>query len=77
MTKDATHNVSNSLYYGIRWLSSKGIKVDHYKKTGISDFTFKGWGNAAGAYNGGGTKGYQNYVEQMVQESKRPTPADY
>jgi hypothetical protein len=77
VTKGETPNVSNSLYYGIRWLSSKGMKVTYNAETKQYDYTFKGWGSAAGTYNGGGTKGYQNYVEKMVNESKPPTPADY
>jgi hypothetical protein len=77
MTKGENLSVTNSLYYGIRWLSSKGIKVTYNAETKQYEYSFKGWENAIGAYNGGGTTNYQNYVKQMKNESKKPISTDY
>ena len=65
-------SVTNSLYYGIRILATKGFKssVKYDKKTGETSYEFKGCGNATNNFNGGGVRNYQNDVETMVRESK-------
>ena len=72
-------NINNSLYFGIRFLATKGFRkgVTYDGKTGKKTFTFKGWNNAAGNYNGGGVEGYQGYIEDMIINSFRPTPDSY
>ena len=73
MTKGETLSVTNSLYYGIRCLSWKGIKVTYNTKSPKYEYIFIGWGNSVGVYNGGGTRGYR----KMTEESKSPDPEDY
>ena len=72
MKKKEKMSVTNSLYYGIRILATKGFKggVKYDKKTGETSYEFKGWGNATNNFNGGGVRNYQNDVETMVRESK-------
>ena len=72
MKKTDKMNVSNSLYYGIRILATKGFKggIKYDKNTGKLSYEFKGWGSATNHFNGGGVKNYQNDVETMVNESK-------
>lgn len=72
MKKNEKMSVTNSLYYGIRILATKGFKggVKYDKKTGETSYEFKGWGNATNNFNGGGVRNYQNDVETMVRESK-------
>jgi len=72
-------NVSNSLYSGIRILGTKGFKggITYDTKTGLSTYTFQGWDNATKSYNGKGVKNYQKYIQTMMDNSKKPTPADY
>lgn len=79
LNKSDDLNVSNSLYYGIRILATKGFKggVTYDTKTGVSTFTFQGWGKATHNYNGNGVANYQSNVETMQSESKTPTPNDY
>ena len=72
MKKNEKMSVTNSLYYGIRILATKGFKggVKYDKKTGETSYEFRGWGNATNNFNGGGVRNYQNDVETMVRESK-------
>ena len=72
LKKNEKLNVTNSLYYGIRILATKGYKggVRYDKKTGKIIYEFRGWGNATNNYNGGGVQNYQNDVETMVREAK-------
>ena len=72
MKKKEKMSVTNSLYYSIRILATKGFKggVKYDKKTGETSYEFKGWGNATNNFNGGGVRNYQNDVETMVRESK-------
>jgi RHS repeat-associated protein len=79
LTKSTDVSATNSLYYGIRFLATKGFKggIEYDKNTGVKTFSFKGWLNAAGAYNGNGVKGYQGYIEKMYSNAKTPTPSDY
>ncbi len=79
LTKGETMDVNRSLYLGIRFLATKGFRggITYDKKTGEKTYTFQGWFNAAGNYNGGGVKGYQGYVEEMFNNSRTPTSNDY
>jgi hypothetical protein len=79
LEKGITPSVTNSLYSGIRILATKGFKggVTYDAKTGQRTFTFKGWESATRAYNGGGIKNYQHYIQIMVSESRTPVPSDY
>ncbi|MCD0479264.1 RHS repeat-associated core domain-containing protein [Chryseobacterium sp. LC2016-29] len=80
LQKGEATSVTNSLFAGTRILATKGFKggVTYDSKTGKSTFTFKGWFNAAGAYNSpSGTAGYQQSVQTMYQNSKKPTPDNY
>ena len=72
LKKNEKLSVTNSLYYGIRILATKGYKggVRYDKKTGKIIYEFRGWGNATNNYNGGGVQNYQNDVETMVKEAK-------
>ena len=72
MKKTDKMNVSNSLYYGIRILATKGFKggIKYDNKTGELSYEFQGWGSATNHFNGGGVKNYQKDVETMVNESK-------
>ncbi|MDN3692620.1 hypothetical protein QWZ06_10190 [Chryseobacterium tructae] len=73
-------SVTNSLFAGTRILATKGFKggIDYNSSTGKTTFKFKGWLNAAGAYNStAGTKGYQQNVQSMYENSKKPNPQDY
>jgi len=83
LTKGVTPDVKTSLGAGIDMLAGKGFKggVSYDPKIGTKTFTFQGWGAAASNYNGGGAAKYgQNYggsVKSMVDNSKKPTPANY
>ncbi|MCL9807719.1 RHS repeat-associated core domain-containing protein, partial [Flavobacterium amniphilum] len=72
-------NKNNSLYFGIRFLATKGFRkgVTYDRKTGKKTFTFQGWSKAAGNYNGGGIEGYQEFIEDMINNSFSPTPDNY
>ena len=72
LKKNEKLSVTNSLYYGIRILATKGYRggVRYDNKTGKITYEFRGWGNATNNYNGGGVQNYQNDVETMVREAK-------
>ena len=72
MKKTDNLDVSNSLYYGIRILATKGFKggITYNKNTGKLSYEFRGWGSATNNFNGGGVKNYQKDVETMVKEAK-------
>ena len=65
-------SVTNSLYYGIRILATKGFKggVKYDKKQEKHHMSSKDGENATNNFNGGGVRNYQNDVETMVRESK-------
>lgn len=80
LTKDEkVTDPSNSLYYGIRFIATKGFKggITYDPNTGNTTYTFQGWLKAAGSYNGGGVKGYQGYVETMYNNAQTPKPENY
>lgn len=83
LTKGVTPDVKTSISAGIDLLATKGFKggITYDAKTGAQTFTYQGWNKAAANYNGGGATKYgQDYggsVKQMVDNSKKPTPADY
>lgn len=76
-------NESESLYYGIRFIASKGYKggtsVMYDNKNGIqtTTYTFQGWKNAIKNYNGGGIKNYEKYVWEMYEKAETIRPKDY
>ena len=73
LTEDGPElSVSNSLYYGIRILASKGFKggVTYDKKTGDKTYTFQGWDEATKSFNGGGNEKYLDSVKKMVSDAK-------
>ena len=72
LKKNEKLSVTNSLYYGIRILATKGYRggVRYDNKTGKITYEFRGWGNETNNYNGGGVQNYQNDVETMVREAK-------
>ncbi|MFB6454376.1 DUF6443 domain-containing protein [Chitinophaga sp. Hz27] len=60
---------TNSLYAGIRWLATKGIRAEH-DENGKLVYRFLGWNAAVKNYNGSRQKeAYQNNVLRMVMES--------
>ena len=77
--KGETVDENRSLYYGIRFLATKGFKggVTYDKKTGTSTYTFQGWENATKYYNWPGVKKYQEYIKTMIDNSKTPALTDY
>ncbi len=79
LTKGETVDENRSLYYGIRFLATKGFKggVTYDKKTGASTYTFQGWENATKYYNWPGVKKYQEYIKTMIDNSKTPALTDY
>jgi hypothetical protein len=80
LSKDEQVTTQNrSLYFGIRFIATKGFKggVQYDPTTGIKSYTFKGWLNAVGNYNGGGVPGYQKYVEIMYNNAKAPMSQNY
>jgi RHS repeat-associated protein len=83
LQKGVTPDVQTSIGAGIDLLATKGFKggITYDAKTGTQTFTFQGWDKAAANYNGGGAAKYgQDYgssILQMVNDSKKPTPADY
>ncbi|MBI3234273.1 MAG: hypothetical protein HYZ42_09570 [Bacteroidetes bacterium] len=84
LKKDEKLDVSNSLYYGIRFLATKGfkdgVKVEYDNKKGITTttFTFKGWNSAFNQFNSKkGVKGYADYIKTMVDSSLTPQPKHY
>lgn len=76
-------NETESLYYGLRMLASKGfkggVKVIYDNKEGhtTTNYEFKGWDQATKNYNGGGLKEYEKYVQTMVDNAREPKPSDY
>jgi hypothetical protein len=54
LSKKDKLKVNGSLYFGIRFLATKGFRkgVTYDKITGKKSFTFQGWLTAAGNYNG-------------------------
>ncbi|MBX2925912.1 MAG: hypothetical protein KF746_27195 [Chitinophagaceae bacterium] len=83
MTKGMEMNATNSLFLGIRLMAGKGfrggvnVKYDNKNGTTTTTYSFKGWLQAAGNYNGGGVKGYQDYIKTMVNSAVPPTPSNY
>lgn len=83
MIKGEGVGVSNSLYYGIRLMAGKGfrggVSVEYDNKSGTTTttYSFKGWLQAAGNYNGGGVEGYQDYIKTMLNNAVTPTPTNY
>ena len=74
LTKDTKLSETNSLYFGIRLIASKGFRGGIDGKGG---FVFQGWDKATNNYNGGGTKGYQGYVNTMKEETTTPECTNY
>lgn len=75
LTKDENITDANrSLYLGIRFIATKGLRgyIDYDTKTKKRTYTFQGWLNAVGSYNGGGVKGYQGYIETMYNNAQSP-----
>ncbi|MBV7534034.1 RHS repeat domain-containing protein, partial [Chitinophaga sp. sic0106] len=70
---------NRSLYLGIRFIATKGFKggIQYDPATGAKKYTFKGWMNATGSYNGGGVLMYQKYIETMYNNAISPTPQNY
>ena len=75
---------SESLYYGIRVLASKGYKGGisvEYRDSGktlVKTFNqYKNWTDAIRKFNGGGVDGYETYIEKQVSNSRKPLPTDY
>lgn len=79
LSKNEKLGKNRSLYLGIRFLATKGFRkgITYDNKSGKKTYTFQGWLNAAGSYNGGGVDGYQGYVEDMIKSSIIPTPNNY
>ncbi|MBP6757552.1 MAG: RHS repeat-associated core domain-containing protein, partial [Bacteroidia bacterium] len=79
LTKGTKVGTNNSLYYGIRFLATKGFKggIKYNSSTGKKTYKFQGWFNAAGNYNGGGEENYQWYIEEMYKNAEKPTPSNY
>jgi RHS repeat-associated protein len=82
MTKAMDVDQTNSLYLGIRLMAGKGFRGGvnvkyNDDKTVTTTYTFKGWLQAAGNYNGGGVPGYQGYISTMFNSATTPTPSNY
>ncbi len=83
MTKGMEISTTNSLFLGIRLMAGKGfrggidVKYDNKNGTTTTTYSFKGWLQAAGNYNGGGVKGYQDYIKAMINSAVAPTPSNY
>jgi hypothetical protein len=74
LTRDTKLSKTNSLYYGIRMLASKGFK---FGIDGKGVYNFKGWEHATKYYNYPGVKGYENYVKTMQDNATTPDCSDY
>jgi RHS repeat-associated protein len=79
LAKNDDLSSSNSLYYGLRILASKGYKggIGYNKSTGEKSYSFQGWSSATDDYNGGGVVGYQGYVETMTAGAVDAQTRDY
>jgi hypothetical protein len=67
LTKDMKLSPTNSLYYGIRVMASKGFRGGIDGKGG---FTFQGWDDAVKNYNGEEQKG----IRDMLKQCKKMQP---
>ena len=74
LSKDTKLSETNSLYYGIRILATKGFK---FGSDGKGNFKFGGWDHATKYFNYPGTKGYENYVKTMEDNAKTPDCSNY
>lgn len=78
VTKGGPTTPQESIRCGIWWLYTKGLTSSQsdggYKTewTGGND-----WMNAVDNYNGGGTSGYRNSVQNMIYNSLIPKPENY
>ena len=72
-------NSTLSINAGIRVLATKGFKggIDYNSTTGVRTFEFQGWDKAVESYNGGGTTGYSQSVNDMIDNSVRASQENY
>lgn len=83
MTKGMGMSITNSLYFGLRLIAGKGfrggidVKYDNKNMTTTITYSFKGWLQAAGNYNGGGVPDYQKFIKTMIESAVPPTSSNY
>ncbi len=83
MTKGATFTTHQEINLAIRYAIGKGFSISGVKysnqgKTVTRDYRWNGWTSALKGY-GPGSKNpkYQDYINTMMNESKKPTPTNY
>ncbi|WP_345766303.1 MULTISPECIES: hypothetical protein [Chryseobacterium] len=83
ITKGATFSTNKEINLSIRYAIGKGFSSSpNYSKDGSGkiisrNWSWRGWNEAIKGYNGGGVKGYEKYIQTMLNQSRTPKPSNY
>ena len=81
ITKGSTLSAHQNINLAIRYLIGKGftstVKYSNSGKTINRNYSWNGWNTALKFYNETGVKGYSNYINTMIKESKQGASENY